>query len=351
MSPDGGSLASFDAASGRLHIRNLATGQVKTLGLTNLPGGDVQTVRWSHDGHSVLVHQGNQLSRVDLTSASPQHTTPLLEAEVIEKMGQIVDFRILDSGLIVRGNARLLYVRLDGRDINVVDITPDKARVVGASTLSQGRIIMAVVHQGRRRASSELITLTTAHGAQPIVVHQMPFKGGIMNWTPGSERIAYARTDGRIVLELPNHGGSARMTELVVDDTSASYSRVHTLWMSKDNTRLLAATPLHVRMWDATTGESLWKINADDTIRSAHFEHGSNEVIVATNTRVRRITDGAFGVSLIDGRAGRQLNFEGGNGEKWLDDVLPLPGGGLAFALVHESRNGRRRPPRKFPKL
>ena len=109
------------------------------------------------------------------------------------------------------------------------------------------------------------------------------------------------------------------------------------LWMSKDDKKLLAANGHILQLHDATTGDRLWRWEPPNgRIRSAHFMSDGG-VVVATDGDVTIVDAAGQTRSTVDLSKLDALGAGGGV----LDDVIPLPGGGLAFAVIRQEVNFR----------
>lgn len=339
FSPSGDRLASLDAVGRRLHVRVVNPDGLARHALTRDLGGlsgTVHTFRWLTDHSSVAIHTSTGLFLLRGTAQGHVRAIPLLE----DAVGRTVqDFRMLRGGLVAKAGNEAFFIRTD--DLVIHRLVPRARIVTAVSTLSRGRIVVAVRGVGPA-GTDELWTFDAAAGDAPGVVAQRPCPRGcdIRNWTPGTDTITYARADGTIVHELPTVGGPVRTTELRMDPRSR-HLPIHALWRSDDGRQLLAATRYSARVWDRD-GRVLWTWHSGgvEELRSAHFD-ADGSVVATLSRRVVRLAEGKLAATLVSVEiAERDLGLSD-DSDAFLEDAQPIPGGGVAVSVVtHERRLG-----------
>jgi hypothetical protein len=350
LSPDGRTLAAFSADTSTLALLSMADGSMRSITVapptrrkTSASASPrVQTIRWLNDNQTIIFQTQRA---IQLVNTDTNHVQTVLERKATASQ-HVLDTRIVGDGFIARTPHEVFFVRVEAGQPKVTNITPEGRTVSEANVRSDGRIVLVANPNSSRGVGHELITFSTARG-EPRFMSSRPCAGScrITNWAPGSERLAYALSNGTIVLEAVSdtakqHSGPG--TEMSLE-LPAGHGRVSTLWMNHDGTRLLAANAHSLAVWNSA-GRRLWSWTPQNgPLRSAHLGDDGT-VVAAVKERIVRVSDGVASDLIAPHKLAALL---AGPGTSRLDDVFPLPNGGVALAII---RDAARRPLSVIPR-
>ncbi|MFT5433017.1 MAG: dipeptidyl aminopeptidase/acylaminoacyl peptidase [Myxococcota bacterium] len=339
LSPDGRTLAAFSADTSTLTLLSMADGSMRSITVNRLhtrkkstPGSRrVQTIRWLNDNQTIIFQSQKA---IQLVNVATKRVRTVLERKASASQS-VVDTRVVGHGFIARTPHEVFFVRIAGGQPEITNITPEGRTVSEANVRSDGRIVIVANPNSSMGVGHELITFSTAIG-EPRFMSSRPCAGTchITNWAPGSERLAYALANGTIVLEAVSNTAKQQSgpgTEVRLE-LPVGHGRVSALWMNHDGTRLLAANDHSLAVWNSA-GRRLWTWTPKSgPLRSAHFgDDGS--VIAAVKGRILRVSDGVASDLIAPKKLAALL---AGPGTSRLDDVFPLPSGGVAFAIIRD---------------
>ncbi|HIA02029.1 MAG TPA: hypothetical protein EYN06_05725 [Myxococcales bacterium] len=331
--PSGQWLATWNDSKGSIEVR--ATAQleqiVRTIPISGVMG-QVERLRWLSNGDGWVVATPYKAWLVTKEEYGGMEVRPLR----VPGLSYFEDIRVVGNYLMISTNAHRPRVFL----VNVDDLSFSQLKVAGASILSasvtgKGQIVAVVrdYKQYKTGAHDEIVFWSAA--AQPQIVERRRCSQkycNIYNWTPGTQRLAYALNRGSIVLETED--GRTQTLQL---DRSARKNRVRVLWQNKAEDKLLAANDSSLAVWDQhATLRWKWSPPATQVIRSAHFD-SDDSVLVTTNTQVLRLDQGVVVERLFDLAT---MNGDMARGTK-LEDAVPLNGGAVAFSMVRMHQNRR----------
>jgi hypothetical protein len=163
-----------------------------------------------------------------------------------------------------------------------------------------------------------------------------------VNWVPRTVRPIYSTSEGYVVA-----GDTPMIHPLHLQRLERSRKRVkspptpvdvHTLWASDDERRILAVTPERVMLW-TVSGELAWEWESPGSTHGAAFAPDGS-VLVAVGLEVFRVRAGrAKRLAAVPPRrfASTDLAAEFLATHRlfhFIDQLLPLPGGGFAYSLA-----------------
>ncbi len=318
-------LASWDDIRKRLQIRTFGGAGatvppvprvVRIRGLK----GKVAIFRWTWDGKGVFFVTPRGVFAADL-STLPGDVEPGAVSELtvvpVEVPGSMRNVRPVPGGLMALGSKAWLI-----RDQHPPQLLA-KTDAQSGSVARNGDMLIAT--------DGEIHRLAVRDG-EVQVVHRRKCAGwpdcAVVNWAATGDRLAYALTDGNVVL-------SAGDTDVLFPLPSV----VRTLWFSPDGSVLLAVTADQAVLIDATTRKrrSTWTRTTPGEIHSAHFAPGGDQVLLAAGRDVRRIDTATGKARWWFKTRAKRLEIDEGYGalsEVFLDDLVALPNGALAYSLV-----------------
>jgi WD40 repeat protein len=259
FSPDGSLLASADA-QGRVRLWDAGTGRLAA----ELPAGTGTAVTFSPDGKALATGGANQPVRLWATADGKALRT--LEGAVGQALAFAPDGKAL---LVGEGNAAVLRETATGREVR---------RFAGL-----GQQVSAVAFSADGKT-------VAAGGSTGHAVPGLPGEG-----------------DCAVVLWGAATGTARRRIE------KAHYGWVYSLSLSADGRLLAAASPYHVRLWDARTGERL-----------AHLSQGTSGAAVLDPAGKRLVTAGQVCVWDVERRRFVRRMDQGAN---FARDVAVSPDG------------------------
>ena len=338
VAPDGRALIVADVTRGELKRIRLpitrALPQVETFS-----GGfgrhTLKTLRWLDNEHLVAHFQSDlQLLTLGKQSDSVGDSVFYRRSLLGGYAGrtQVEDVRTLSGGLMVRHTprgetTRVEYLRTDGgKVLGVYRLDTAGRRVLGASVLSEGRIVVALAESPSLSLGPSLWEYRTDGDHSPSVIREVSCPGDcrIENWTPGTTRAVYALDSQDIIIETQDgYRVTARM------DTPG---RVTALWQSRDERRIVAANSRQLKMW-SSEGTLLWSVRPHQPITSVHFARDNRRVIVGVGNQLRVYDETGY-ENAMTWREERTLRLQS-DGLRF-DDAIALPGGGHVFAVVDE---------------
>lgn len=369
LSDDGRALASLDLDASRIQIRTVTPRLSKPrFAPVSGVGGEIVQFRWlpAGDGFVIVSTDGAWLL------APGQRAKPVLDPVHHRGAAYVTDVRVLPEGLLVstqppkddddaatveaclRIAPSFYYVHVADAEVQaVVELSagdPD-LHAVQASARSDGRIALRVVvleerpstrrsskpHCSRFMHDAAIQILRPQADGTPVLESTLP--GPALDWNNFAARsptLVYAMFDTVIAgsSELPFRTPSERI-----------YAPIQSLWADPARDALLAADCGRVRTWRAD-GSIRWTWDIRDPIRCDEHEH----IIHAARFDSRGEVVAAVGRSVLrlgHGKARRLFRVRRGppyvrassadpprEHETFVDDAVPLPDGGIAYAVV-----------------
>jgi hypothetical protein len=234
---------------------------------------------------------------------------------------------------------QVYFVRVDDDLVQDIEpLVPSGTDLQLANLRSDGRIVM-VLDDLEDEADQYLLTVRPRADGPVEQLERTPCASDgwceVVNWTPDTKRLGYARWDGTVVLEQP---GAAPLELPIGQDDEADWEGpIHTLWANADEQRIFAANDKRMRMWDAA-GRALWswQPRGNRQLKSAQFGLDGQTVLASVDRSIVRIDGGKARTIVREKLPKRRKSSDGHAWTRavYIDDVQPLPGGGIAYMVV-----------------
>ncbi len=352
LSPDGRWLATYDLRSSRVRLLDARHSQ-RLIADVTIEGtsGQLTAFRWLGDGSgfAIATNRGLWLARLNPMSAArlPASVTAVEVKNAAQQPIPAIDTRMVEDGFIAQAHGTVYFVRPTAKP-QVFDLKPAGARVLRANVRTDHRIVAHVRYDARpneARVPDELWTLDTSGAGAPHRTGRRSCNDGgtvcdVFNWTQGAQFLGYALANGRIVLEDPAHPADPQYEKVVYVDLQHRWDRVHTLWASPIDHRVVAATGRKLQVWDAQ-GQPMYAftVPVGSAIRTASFVPGKNDLVVTLNDALVRLDAKGRQVSriaLADKACGRLVcaHADAPGASHFADDGFALPDGSVAVQVV-----------------
>ena len=350
VSPSGNELASFDGTKWEIRLRDLgpdadfdsyrslAVGQIKER---------VHELRWIEDGKAIAIATDKQILVVP-TEAAAGRLVPTIIPLKLQAGYKVKSLRANEDGFYIvtqargffpNGNLRAYFVQSGRLDV-VYELGPKDGTLVGLSTRSDGRVVLAL-RGAKSSRTVEFRTLSTTPGSFLNVLDSRPCEEDtcfVANWTPGTKRLAVAFHNGTLAWWNEKAGAKA---ERVVVRPGDPRGTPHSFWANADEDLYLAANKQQVSVFrsDGTLAWT-WK-PLKGQVHSAHFYEDQQGVLVATSNGIVLVDGGHVKKTLTTFAPQNPSTANGRDARSFPDDVKPLGSGAIAWQDVTETRNMR----------
>ncbi len=346
MGPDGRYLMTWDDNRRRLWIRDVAAKTSRAIRVAGLRGS-VKTMRWLRDSSGAVFLTGRNayVARFDLADATDDATraSSIFGRRTLPR--EPVAVRNVLNGLVIMTEEgwhpeydeplrHVYHVRItDNRVGPPVRFTPKDGRLDSMSVRAGGRVVVSM------RDDYDADTLRTlrvfANGTAKELSRRICASVSecrVVNWTPGTRKLVYALADGQVVIA----GRTGDEDDIVVEVAGlAPHDGVHTLWLSPDESRLLASGPEEIVMLNASNGEEIWHWEApDQAIVSARFDTDGSVLATAGRGAYRLRSGRAKKLFQTRMKAPGEDDVMLISREVVLDDLIPLGDGSIAYSVV-----------------
>ncbi len=355
-------LASFDTDRDRIRWQPLNDGEgARWLSVAGIEGHVIQ-FRWLSGGAGFVVATQRDVYLLALDGAKLKRAVSIFGPKFTPKVTRIWDTRVNADGVLVRYDdasedrpgerlptTKVAFAQVRNGTFHrfiAIDATERADDITAATVLAGGRVLVAeVMWDGGHRWIRSLKPLDGAYVdmARRECVSDACFR--ITNWSPGADKLVYSDSEGDVLVER-----AGAMKPLPQDPEAEG--QVDNLWLSTSEDRVVASRGQHVQLWNIA-GKRLWsvKLPGKPSVQSLKFGRDDKEVWAALGTRIYRI-NGAKSIRTVVHRRDLESRVpvpvervvdedvlaDIPTSAVFLDDVVPLPDGGLAYAVVRLKR-------------